>query len=139
VGDCDDLDLIAANPVHEAEGKTRKDVPSGTTSLTRPGERVVGDGSDGVREFLTEGFCRSRVSDGVPVMGRFCLLRGRRVKPDCCRGHSAPVRSGSNLFPGDGLDRAGVQLGHATFNLDSPCFVDAFLDLGVQSLDQEPD
>jgi hypothetical protein len=106
MGNRDDLDFIAAHPVHEAERKAREDIPSGTPSVTGPHQRVLGDGIDRVPQFFAKSVGHGEVSGGVPFIGRFRLLRCGRVEPDSGRGHSAPVQPGPNLFPGDGLDRA---------------------------------
>jgi hypothetical protein len=74
----------------------------------------------GVRQLLAEAVRRGGASRGVPVIGRFGLLRSGRVEPDGGRSHSAPVQPRSKLFPGNRLDRARVQLGHAALDLNLP-------------------
>src|SRR6266498_286322 len=60
------------------------------------------------------------------------------MEPDGDSSHSASVQSCSELFPGNCLDRARVELRHPAFDLDPPRVLDAFLGFGVYALDQKP-
>ena len=87
----DDLDLIAADPIDEAERVEREDVAAGVPSMARPHERILRDGVDGMPRFFAKGMRSGVVPSGVPVIGRFRLLRGSGMEPDGRRSHSAPI------------------------------------------------
>ena len=59
--------IVPAQPVHQAEGKSREDVASGSASLTGPCKRIAGNGVDCVPELFAKAVRRRRVSGGVPV------------------------------------------------------------------------
>jgi hypothetical protein len=91
VSNSDDLDVFATQPVNQAEGIERKDVPTSMPPMTWPHERVAGDDIHGMSELFAKGMGGKDVSGGVPVIGGFRLLRGSRVEPDRCPRHSATV------------------------------------------------
>jgi len=54
VGHSDDLNFIAANEVHEAEGIAGKDVPTNTIAIAWPRLRICGDRVDGLTYLFAE-------------------------------------------------------------------------------------
>jgi hypothetical protein len=138
MSDSHDFDFVSSHPVDQAERIQREDVAAGATPMPRPHARILRDRVDGVPQFLTKGMGCGKVSGGVPVIGRLRLLRGSGVEPDGRWGHSAPVESGPNLFPGDGFDGAGIQFGHPALDLDAPRVLDTLVGFSVQRFDEQP-
>jgi hypothetical protein len=52
--------------------------------------------------------------------------------------NAAPVKKSlPHLFPGDGLDRPGIDLLNSAFDFRSPCSFDVWIGLGFQRLNEK--
>ena len=54
MGDCDDLDLIIASDVDQAEGKSGEDVSPSAAAIARPSARILGNSIDRVPQLLAK-------------------------------------------------------------------------------------
>jgi hypothetical protein len=76
----------------QTEGISREDVPSRATAVSRPSLGIRSHSVDGPSQLFTKATRGGRVFRGIPLIGRFHLLRCGRMEPDSRRGHSAPVQ-----------------------------------------------
>jgi len=89
MGHRNNLDFAVAQPVDQAEGKPGKHVAPGASAMSGPSLRCLGHRLNGMLQLLAKTTCRHRAADRVPCIGCFCLVGGRRVKPNGDPGHSS--------------------------------------------------